>query len=83
MHTVQVRKPKTKLTPRQLPNSIQPRRLAKGLTLQACADFVGVTAQAIHKAEVRGTGLDRHNWYKLAKCLGCSAEELEAPFSSA
>lgn len=76
------RGPKTgkHLKPRDsYPNSVRRYRLLRRLTLQALADQIGVTPQAIHRLEIKGFGLDTIPLLNMAEYLGCTLRELLAP----
>jgi transcriptional regulator with XRE-family HTH domain len=54
-------------------------RIRQKMTLQAVADVLKVTPQAIRRAEIEGEGLSRQNWYLLADLFDCDPRILETP----
>jgi transcriptional regulator with XRE-family HTH domain len=54
-------------------------RIERGLTLRDLAEALGVSPQAIRRAEIEGEGLDRQKWYRLADLFNCDPRLLETP----
>ena len=64
---------------RVLPNRVREYRVKKDVSLEQCGQYVGVTAQAIHKAETQNCGLVTDKWLKLAEYLECELSVLKSP----
>lgn len=70
---------KTNLKQRNLPNRVQQLRLNLKKNLRECADYVGVSPQAIHKFEVTGKGLVANKQFRLAEFLDCDPRLMLMP----
>lgn len=64
---------------REYPNQVRRLRLERGWPLKYIAYQLGVSYQAIHEVETRGTGISRRNWYKLADLFDIDPRLLESP----
>ena len=62
-----------------LPNRVRRYRTMRGFSVQQCAGAIGVTRQAIYKAELHDKGLSADNWLLLADFLGCDLRVLKSP----
>lgn len=72
------RKP-TQLPTDGLPNKLRKYRIDAGLSMPALAEKIGVTMQAVHEAEIHGTGIGKAKWYQLADLFDVDPRILESP----
>jgi transcriptional regulator with XRE-family HTH domain len=65
--------------PDDCPNRLRFLRVERDLTLQQVASAIGVSPQAVFKAETLGKGLNRKKWYQLADLFNVDPRVLETP----
>ncbi len=61
------------------PVNLRALRLQRGIPLKDLASLLGVSVQAVNKAELGRGGLGKQSWYRLADFFGVDPRELEKP----
>jgi DNA-binding XRE family transcriptional regulator len=62
-----------------MPNKLRSLRIGRQMKLSDLAKEIGVTVQALRQAEVKGDGIGKDKWYKLADFFDIDPRILESP----